>query len=84
MADVLATVAHLESRLGAQRKNGESAIFNPVGDAEGLLIIVPSGRNWYPTKEPAFTLPVQVEVRAAIAEPVEVLTPEYAVLTQPY
>lgn len=83
VADVLATVADLERSLGEPRKNGESATFNPVGNADGLLIIVPAGRNWYPTQQPAFTLPVRVEVRAPIAEPVELVTPAYQILARP-
>jgi len=36
--------------------------FKAVGDDEGLFIIVPEGRNWYPTNDiPAGIFPLQVE-----------------------
>lgn len=83
VADVLETVVGLERSLGAPRKNGESATFNPVGDQDGLLIMVPHGRNWYPTNRPALTLPVQIELRTQIAEPLELATAEYSILARP-
>lgn len=83
VSDVLATVARLEQALGQGRKNGESATFNPVGDADGALIIVPTGRNWYPTQRPGFSLSVQIELRAAIAEPIELAADQYRILARP-
>jgi catechol-2,3-dioxygenase len=35
--------------------------FRAIGDDEGLFIIVPENRNWYPTNKPAEIYPMQIE-----------------------
>jgi hypothetical protein len=35
--------------------------FRAIGDDEGLFVIVPEHRNWYPTDKPAGILPMKVE-----------------------
>jgi catechol-2,3-dioxygenase len=50
VADVFATAAQLGSTLGLDPYAGEpSALFAPVGDIHGLLILVALGRTWFPT-----------------------------------
>ena len=34
--------------------------FAPVGDEEGLLIVVRAGRHWFPTTDAATALPIAV------------------------
>ncbi|MEM7736065.1 MAG: hypothetical protein AAF267_09775 [Deinococcota bacterium] len=60
--DVATQVTNLSSRTGAQpyRWSG-SSVFTPVGDAEGLFIVVQHGREWFPnTSQTAKHLPVSV------------------------
>jgi hypothetical protein len=40
--------------------------FAPVGDADGLLIVVRTGRGWLPYDEPAGAAPVEVTVEGVI------------------
>jgi catechol 2,3-dioxygenase-like lactoylglutathione lyase family enzyme len=49
--DVPAAVAGLLLETGLQPFGTPSAEFAAVGDAEGLLIVVPSGRPWFPTSD---------------------------------
>jgi hypothetical protein len=35
--------------------------FKAVGDDEGLFIIVPENRNWFPTSKPAGIFPMEIE-----------------------
>jgi hypothetical protein len=35
--------------------------FKAIGDDEGLFIVVPENRNWYPTNKPAGIFPMNVE-----------------------
>ncbi|HUS15232.1 MAG TPA: hypothetical protein VM536_09470 [Chloroflexia bacterium] len=65
--DVPATVQWLETAVGVPVYNGPgSDTFTPVGDAEGLFIVVKQGRIWVPdTGIPAELLPVQVTVEAS-------------------
>jgi catechol-2,3-dioxygenase len=63
VADVPAAVARLHRAWGLEPFNGTSAEFAPVGDEEGLLILVAPGRPWYPTRDvTAGPLPLTVEL----------------------
>ncbi|MEO6177560.1 MAG: VOC family protein [Flavobacterium circumlabens] len=44
-------------------KNANSAIFSAVGDDEGLLIMVKSNRNWYPTQTPSESNPTAISIK---------------------
>jgi hypothetical protein len=35
--------------------------FRAIGDDEGLFVVVPSDRNWYPTNSPSEIFPIKVE-----------------------
>lgn len=49
--DVVATAEHLQKILGVAVFDGQgSASFCALGDDQGLLILVKSGRLWYPTE----------------------------------
>ncbi len=41
------------------------APFAPVGDRHGSFIVVPGGRAWFPTAEPAVSVPLEVVVAGA-------------------
>jgi catechol-2,3-dioxygenase len=42
-------------------KQPPMAHFRAVGDDEGLFIVVPEHRNWYPTDKPSDIFPIQIE-----------------------
>lgn len=49
VADVAGTVSALSARLGLQPFGEQGSQFAPVGDEDGLLIVVPADRVWFPT-----------------------------------
>jgi catechol 2,3-dioxygenase-like lactoylglutathione lyase family enzyme len=67
--DVLAQVAAIEERIGAAVYRGPgSDSFTPVGDEEGLFIVVKRGRMWFPdTGIPAEQIPITVVTATAEA-----------------
>lgn len=83
VTDVMTNVTRFEQELASARKNGESLTFNPVGDDSGLLIVVPAGRNWFPTTQAAFPLPLTIELRTPIPEPIELSHPDYVICARP-
>ena len=42
--------------------SGDNKTFTAAGDDEGLLIIVPEGRNWFPNCPPAEIYPIALEL----------------------
>lgn len=50
-------VAGLRARFALPVYGQASPTFTALGDEEGLLIVVPVGRGWFPTGEPARPLP---------------------------
>lgn len=60
--DVSAAVETLEHELGlgAYRETNES--FTPVGDDDGLLIVVSVGRGWFPVGVPAGSSAIEVAI----------------------
>ncbi|TCN54634.1 glyoxalase [Flavobacterium circumlabens] len=44
-------------------KNDNSELFAAVGDDEGLLIMVKSNRNWYPTQTPSESNPTAISIK---------------------
>jgi catechol 2,3-dioxygenase-like lactoylglutathione lyase family enzyme len=59
--DVRAAVAAL-AELGIEPYRDWDETFAPLGDADGLLIVVRTGRGWLPYDVPAGTAPVDVTV----------------------
>ena len=60
------TMIDLERRLGLPAYIGVDDGFAPIGDEEGLLIVVETGRPWMPDeREPARAWPARVLVDAA-------------------
>jgi catechol-2,3-dioxygenase len=49
--DVVASAAALQVQTGLQPFGEPSATFSPMGDVEGLLIVVAAGRPWFPTTD---------------------------------
>lgn len=57
VSDVPGIVRELQGRFGLRPYGAGSPTFTPLGDEEGLLIVVPVGRGWFPVGEPARRLP---------------------------
>jgi catechol-2,3-dioxygenase len=64
VADVGAAVAFLESELGLPHFSGDRRNFSAVGDDRGLFVVVPVGRHWLFTQEPAPDAPVRVTIES--------------------
>jgi catechol 2,3-dioxygenase-like lactoylglutathione lyase family enzyme len=60
--DVAAAVDVLERELGLRPYDDWDETFAPLGDDDGLLIVVRVGRGWFPVGVPAGTSPIQVTV----------------------
>ena len=60
VADVGAAVEWLEEELGLPHFSGNRRDFSAVGDDRGLFIVVPVGRPWLFTEEPAPDVPLRV------------------------
>lgn len=61
--DTLNTASMLESRFGFTSFNPPSEMFAPVGDDRGLLILVKTGRIWFPTDDqPTTTRPLRIGI----------------------
>jgi catechol-2,3-dioxygenase len=64
VADVGVAVEWLESELGLPHFSGNRRDFSAVGDDRGLFIVVPVGRPWLFTEEPAPDVPLQVAIES--------------------
>ena len=72
--DVLATAAELERAAGISTWDGDppAAGFSAIGSRGASFIVVPAGRNWYPTELPNVVAPVTARIEAdrdAVVEP---------------
>ena len=65
VADVAETVSAL-GRLGLPPYGEQEPAFAPVGDERGLLIVVPAGRPWFPSREPAAVAPAEITLRGTV------------------
>ncbi|MFN8511914.1 MAG: hypothetical protein U0232_11575 [Thermomicrobiales bacterium] len=73
--DVPATVADLSTRLALTTYGETSDTFTPVGDEQGLFIVVRAGRIWFPdTGIAAHPLPLTVTVRNAQGQRFQIQT----------
>jgi len=63
--DVAARVAALEGALGIAAYNEQSAAFVPLGDEQGLLIVVMVGRPWFPTTTRAVVAPARLTLHGS-------------------
>ena len=64
VADVGSAVGWLEDELGLPHFSGDRRDFSAVGDDRGLFIVVPVGRPWLFTEEPAPDAPLQVTIES--------------------
>ncbi|MFC4639002.1 VOC family protein [Deinococcus hohokamensis] len=55
--DVARAAGQLEQHFGLRAFNGQSPTFTPVGGHDGMLIVVPEGRGWFPVRRPAVPAP---------------------------
>jgi catechol 2,3-dioxygenase-like lactoylglutathione lyase family enzyme len=60
--DVAAAVAALERELGLRPYRDGDDSFAPLGDDDGLLIVVRVGRGWFPVGVPSGDAPIEVTV----------------------
>jgi catechol-2,3-dioxygenase len=60
--DVRLFSEHIKEELKLDLWDGDEQQFAAVGDEEGLLIVVPVDRNWFPVDKPAEIHPVTVNV----------------------
>jgi hypothetical protein len=58
--DVAAAVGVLERELGLRPYDDWGESFAPLGDDDGLLIVVRVGRGWFPVDVPAGRSPIEV------------------------
>ncbi|AZI42893.1 hypothetical protein EHF33_09135 [Deinococcus psychrotolerans] len=61
--DVAQSAAGLQQQLGLDVFGTASNAFTPLGDDEGLLIVVKLGRAWFPTRQAAQRLPVTLTLQ---------------------
>ncbi len=62
--DVPAAIATLTAALGIlPYRGGEADTFAPLGDEDGLFIVVRRGRHWFPTDTPSVAAPIALTVR---------------------
>lgn len=60
--DVRAFFEDVSKATGISIFSGDNKTFTAAGDDEGLLIIVPEGRNWFPNCPPAEIYPIALEL----------------------
>ena len=72
--DVPAAVRALGDGLGIEPYRDWDETFAPLGDDDGLLIVVHVGRGWFPVGVPASDAPIKVTVTGAGTGPVAVGT----------
>jgi catechol-2,3-dioxygenase len=70
--DVPAAVAALQDQLDLPAYDEGDESFAPLGDDDGLLIIVRVGRSWFPVGEPSGSAPIEVRITGAGSGEVEV------------
>jgi catechol 2,3-dioxygenase-like lactoylglutathione lyase family enzyme len=63
--DVAGAVDVLERELGLHAYDESDDRFAPLGDDDGLLIVVRVGRGWFPVGVPAGSSPVEVTIAGA-------------------
>jgi catechol 2,3-dioxygenase-like lactoylglutathione lyase family enzyme len=70
-SDVPGVVDLLAGELGAPLYDGDRSRFAALGDPEGLFIVVPLRRPWYPTALAARDAPLEVVVRGGNTQTLE-------------
>ncbi|GAA4006343.1 hypothetical protein GCM10022631_17190 [Deinococcus rubellus] len=73
VGDVQRDVERLQQQPGLSVFGTPSSAFTPLGDDEGLLIVVELGRPWFPTAQAAAHLPL----RLTLADTARDLEPEW-------
>lgn len=66
VADVTSAVKQLAD-LGISPYGWNAPDFAPVGDVDGLLILVSPGRSWFPTHQTAEITPISISARAQLS-----------------
>jgi catechol 2,3-dioxygenase-like lactoylglutathione lyase family enzyme len=70
--DVPAAVAALQDQVDLSTYGDWDESFAPLGDDDGLLIVVRIGRGWFPVGVPSGSAPIEVRITGAGSGEVEV------------
>lgn len=70
VADVRAFGKELREKLGLHQWKTGNALFEAIGTESGMFIVVQEQRPWFPTQNPAVSLPLRVEIQTENAIPV--------------
>ena len=70
--DVPAAVEALQRELDLAMYDDGDETFAPLGDDDGLLIVVHLGRGWFPDRVPSGAAPIEVQITGAGSGEVEV------------
>jgi len=70
--DVAAAVEALQGQLDLTMYDDADETFAPLGDDDGLLIVVRVGRSWFPVGEPSGAAPIEVRITGTAGGEVEV------------
>lgn len=70
--DVPDVAAHIKSMFDIDTYGSGAPTFQPVGDVEGLLILVNPGRHWFPTATPSSTGALTVTIGSVIAATLDI------------
>jgi catechol-2,3-dioxygenase len=65
VTDVSGFARELREKLALPQWKTATALFEAVGNEEGMFIVVQEQRPWFPTQNPAMALPTRVEVQTA-------------------
>ncbi|MCH6472069.1 hypothetical protein [Sinomonas terrae] len=69
--DVPGVAASMESAFGVGAYGSGVPTFQPVGDVDGLLILVSPGRHWFPTATPSAARRLAVHIDSMTAGALE-------------
>lgn len=70
VSDVPGFSQQLREQLKLNRWKSATEHFEAVGDEEGMFIVVQEQRPWFPTINPAISLPMRIDVEAAGINPI--------------
>lgn len=63
VSDVAGTVSLLEADMNLPAWKGDRSTFQPIGDEDGLFIVVAIDRIWQPTSDKATIFPVSIKIK---------------------
>lgn len=79
VSDVVRFASAFDAKLGVTPHVPGSESFAAVGDDHGLFILTATGRDWFPTDDPAALYPVTVTIDRPLPEPYRVPEHPYTI-----